>query len=196
MSADTMYYRSGAGGHAVDHREAAYDSMLSCVFGGAALRVDLDGAGAPHVAHLNDRCECGLYERINAPVTLAAFLISPPDGRDRWHELRTSVSFSGVGFYPAVEWLYRVVRTTDRDASVTVAADSTIENYATRMKNGEEVMILRDRIRVGGTVVIDRSTGLATSGEIRVGESLHLSRPADPGVLAREGRYTIRLSLL
>jgi hypothetical protein len=145
---------------------------------------------------MNDRCQSGEYERINAPVTLCAFLIPAPGGRDRWLDQRPSPSFSGVGFHPVIEWLYRTVATTDRDATVTVAADSTIENFTTHLKNGEEVVIIRDRIRIGGTMVIDRSTGLATHAELRVGESLQLVRPHASGmVLTKEGHYTIRFTL-
>lgn len=197
MSADTMYYRSAQGGGAVDHRKAEYDSMLSCVFKGAALQVALDETGAPQTTkHLNDRCQSGEYERINAPVTLCAFLIPTPAGRDRWREMRPSPSFSGVGFHPEIEWLYRTAQTTDWDATVTVAADSTIENLTTHMKNGEEVMIVRDRIRIAGTIVIDRSSGLPKQAELRVGESLQLVRPHASGmVITKEGLYTIRLTL-
>ena len=95
-----------------------------------------------------------------------------------------------------IEWLYRTVDTTDYDATVTVAADSTFEDFTTHLKNGEEVTIVRDRIRIGGTMVIDRSTGLPKHAELRVGESLQMVRPHASGmVITREGQYTIRFTL-
>ena len=197
MSADTMYYRSSTGTGTIDHKEAVYDSMLSCVFGGAALRVTRDRSGAPKdVDHLNDRCQSGEYESINAPITLCAFLVRTPDDGDRWHDRKPSPSFSGVGFHPEIDWLFRAVRTTDSETTVTVAADTTIEDYETVMKNGEEILVVRDWIRIGGTMSIDRSTGLPRLAELRIGESLRLIRPHASGmVVTREGHYTIRFSV-
>jgi hypothetical protein len=197
MSADTMYYRSSSGTSTIDHKEAVYDSMLSCVFGGAALKVNRDRSGAPKDAeHINDRCQSGEYERINAPITLGAFLVRTPDDGERWHDRKPSPSFSGVGFHPEIDWLFRVARTTDSEITVTVTADTTIEDYKTVMKNGEEIVIVRDRIRIGGTMSIDRSTGLPHLAEVRVGESLRLIRPHASGmVITREGHYTIRFSV-
>jgi hypothetical protein len=197
MSADTMYYRSPGGGGAIDHHQVAYDLMLSCVFGGAALRVARDETGAPpKTEHLNADCPGGEYGSINLPVTLGAFLILAPERRDRWVERRPAPSYSGVGFHPVIEWLYRTVDSTDRDVTVTVAADSTIENFTTHFKSGEEINIVRDRIRVGGTMVIDRTTGLPKHGELRIGESLQLVRPDAAGVIiTREGQYTVRFNL-
>lgn len=197
MSADTMYYRSSTGPGTVDHEEAALDSMLTCVFTGAALNVTRDRSGAPHdTEHMNDLCQSGLYERINAPTTLCAFLIQTPDDGDRWRDSRPSPSFSGVGFYPEIDWLFRAVQSTDSVITVTVTADSTIEDYKTVMKNGEEVIIVSDRIRIGGTMAIDRSSRLPQRAELRVGESLQLIRPHASGmVIKREGHYTIRFNL-
>jgi hypothetical protein len=199
MSADTMYYRSSTGTSTINHKEAVYDSMLSCLFGGAALRVTRDRSGAPKDAdHVNSRCQSGEYERINAPVTLCAFLVRTPDDGDRWHDRKPLPSFSGVGFHPEIDWLFRAARTTDSESTVTVtvAADTTIEDYETVMKNGEEIVVVRDRIRIGGTMSIDRSTGLPRLAELRVGESLRLIRPHASGmVVTREGHYTIRFTL-
>jgi hypothetical protein len=197
MSADTMYYRIPSGGGAIDHHRVEYDSMLACVFGGAALRVLRDEGGVPpQTQHLNARCPSGEYGRINAPVTLGAFVIAAPGERSRWLEHRPAPSFSGLGFHPRIKWFYRAVAATEDEVTVTVAADSTIENFTTCLQSGEEVTIVRDRIRLGGTMVIDRATGLPTHAELRIGESSQMVRPHAAGmVITRDGHYTIRFTL-
>lgn len=197
MSADTMYYRASGGESRIDHRTAEFQSMLSCVFEGPALRIERDESGAPgSTIHLNDDCNSGEYDRINAPVTLGAFLTRVPAHRDRWHERRSLPSYSGVGFHPEIELLYRMVQSSEYEVTVAIAADTTIENHSTLMKNGEEVVIVRDRIRLGGTITVDRSTRLPTSGELRIGESMRMVRPHASGmVVVKEGLYRIRFSL-
>jgi hypothetical protein len=197
MSADTMYSRSPTGTGAIDQNDAAYDTMLACVFGGAALNFARDRSGAPQdTQHMNDLCQSGIYQSFNTPTTLRAFLVPTPDEGDRWHDRRPSPSFSGVGFHPEIDWLFRTVRSTDSLVTLTVVADSTIEDYKTTMNNGEEVLIVRDRIRIGGTMSIDRSNGLPRRAELRIGESLRLVRPHASGmVITREGHYTIRFEL-
>jgi hypothetical protein len=197
MSADTMYYLAGGRGGEIDHRRAEYDSMLWCVFVGPVLRIDRDESGLPGATiQLKGDCRSGEYERINAPVTLSAFLMRTATDHDRWHERRPLPSYSGVGFHPEIDLLYRTVRATQREATVTIAADTTIENLSTRMKNGEEVVVVRQRIRLGGTMTVDRSTGFAARGELRIGESLRMARPHASGMIVlREGLYRIRFSL-
>lgn len=205
MSADTMYYRSGGGTGVIDRKSTAeYDSMLSCLFRGPALQVFLSMPGAPDsTVHTNERCRSGEYSRINAPVTIHALLVSRDQGAlgtggndGRWREARSAPSFSGIGFHPSIQFLYRVVKTTDESVTVAVAADTTIENHRTVMKNGEEVFISRDRFRIGGTLVVNRATGLTRSGELRIRESVELIRPHASGmVINKEGEYTIRLSI-
>jgi len=199
MSADTIYYQAAGGGSEIDHRDSELDSMLTCVFTGAALRVDLAADGTPiSTTHPNERCRSGEYGRLNAPVTLCAFFARRENsGAVRWREVRPVPSFSGLGFYPEIEWLYREVETADGEATITIAADSTIENHETRMPNGEEVVIQRDRIRLGGTLVIDRSTGLPKRGDLRVWESMTLSpRDGTGTTVTKKGEYTISLSIL
>lgn len=197
MSADTMYYSATGGSSAVDPNDPEYAAMLSCLFDGPALWVVLTEAGTPAViSHANDVCRSGEYARINAPVTLAAFLNRVPASGEKWFEMRSVPSFSSTGFHPEIEWYYRTAEITAATATVTVAADSTIENHTTVMPNGEEVRIVRDRFRVGGTLVIDREAGLPAEGELRVGESLNFVRPQASGMsVTREGRYTIRFEL-
>jgi hypothetical protein len=203
MSADTVYYSAPGGRGAIDHTgDADLDTMLSCVFGGPALIAFVSPTGAPDSTfHSNERCPSGEYGRINAPVTLCAFLFgrstlgaaSRGEGGLRWRESRPVPSFSGIGFHPRIDLLFREVGKAGESATVTVAADSTIENCVTRMKNGEEVMILHDRFRVGGTLTVERSTGLTSAGEIRVREELKLVRSNAGGVvMEKEGEYTIR----
>jgi len=204
MSADTMYYSARGGRQAIDQtRDAELDTMLSCVFGGPALSAYMSQVGAPDsTIHTNEGCRCGEYERINAPVTLGAFLfgwhaaaLSGDSGR-RWRELRPVPTFSGIGFHPEIYLLYRLANTADGSSTVSVAADSTMENLETRMKNGEEVLILRDRIRVGGTLTVVHETGLTNAGEIRIREALKLVRPNAGGIVVeKQGEYTIRFSL-
>jgi hypothetical protein len=205
MSADTMYYRSGGGTSVIDRKSTAdYDSMLSCLFTGPALQVFLSTSGAPDsTAHPNERCRSGEYSRINTPVTIRAFLVGRDRGafetggnNRRWREVRSAPSFSGIGFHPSIRFLYRVVKTTDVSATVAVAADTTIENHRTVMKNGEEVLISHDRFRIGGTLIVDRATGMTRSGELRIRESVEFIRPHASGtVITKEGEYTLRLSL-
>jgi hypothetical protein len=204
MSADTIYYRSGGGTSTIDRKGTAeYDSMLSCLFTGPALQVFLSTSGDPDsTVHANERCGSGEYGRINAPVTFHALLLGRDQGvfeaggqDGRWREARRAPSFSGIGFHPSIQFLYRVVKTTDASLTVTIAADTTIENHRTVMKNGEEVVISRDRFRIGGTLVVDRATGLTRSGELRIRESVELVRPHASGmVVTKDGEYTIRLS--
>jgi hypothetical protein len=206
MSADTMYYWSVGGVGVIDRSGTAeYDSMLSCLFGGPALQIFLSESGAPDsTAHANERCRSGEYDRINTPVTIRAFLVRREHGEpgshsngERWRESLPAPSFSGVGFHPSIEFLYRVVKTTDASTTVAVAADTTIEDHRTVMKNGEEVIIARDRFRIGGTLVIDGATGITRSGELRIRESLKLIRPHASGmVMTKDGEYTIRFTLL
>jgi hypothetical protein len=145
---------------------------------------------------MNDDCHSGEYGRINAPVTLGAFLVGIPAHRDRWYDRRSLPSYSGVGFHPEIELLYRTVQTSEHEATVAIAADTTIENHSTLMKNGEEIVIVRDRIRLGGTITVDRSTRLPSRGELRIGESMRLVRPHAAGtVVIKEGFYKIRFSL-
>lgn len=197
MSADTMYYRAGGGEAGIDHRDAAYDSMLSCLFGGAALVVVRDETGGPDsTRHFNDRCESGEYEQMNAPVTLCAFITPAPGDGDRWRDSRPTPSFSGVGFHPVIDWRYRTVQLSDSETTVTVTADTTIEGLEITMKNGEEVFVVHDRIRIGGTIVGERGAGLPSRAELRVGERLELVRPAASGtMITREGLYSLRFSL-
>lgn len=206
MSADTMFYRSAGVVGVIDRSQTAeFDSMLSCLFRGPALKVFLSGSGVPDSSvHANERCRSGEYDRINAPVTIRAFLIrrsrggpGTNGGGGRWRESFPVPSFSGVGFCPSIEILYRVAKTTESTTTVTVAADTTIEDHRTTMKNGEEVIIARDRFRVGGTLVVDNATGLTRSGELRIRESLELVRPHASGmVMTKDGEYTIRFELL
>jgi hypothetical protein len=206
MSADTLYYASPTGQNMVDRiGDAAIDSMLSCVFGGPALSVFLSKSGEPDsMVHANERCRSGEYGRLNAPVTLSAFFVrqqatdltSKDSAGNRWHERRVSPSFSGIGFYPEIDLLYRLIESTNHSVTVAVAADSTIENVRTRMPNGEEVVIVRDRFRVGGSLTIARASRLPHRGEIRIREALTLVRPnASGNVLDREGEYTLRFTL-
>jgi hypothetical protein len=197
MSADTMYYSAPGGGSAIDPDDPEYAAMLSCLFDGPALWVTLTDAGTPSVInHSNDECRSGEYKRMNAPVTLAAFLNRVPAAGEKWYEMRSVPSFSSTGFHPEIEWYYRTAEITAATATVTVAADSTIENHTTVMPNGEEVRIVSDRFRVGGTLVIDREAGLPAEGELRISESLHFVRPRASGMsVTREGRYTIRFEL-
>jgi hypothetical protein len=200
MSADTMRY--GARGGVVDRPGAAeFDSMLACVFRGPTLHIFLLDTGAPDsTVHVNERCESGEYEHINAPVTLSSFLVerraAAGGERARWRETRAAPSFSGVGFHPEIEFLYREVDASGTESTIAVAADSTFENLRTTMKNGEEVVVTSDRFRIGGTLIVDRATGLPSRGELRIRETLELVRPSASGMVIRKtGEYTIRFSL-
>lgn len=206
MSADTLHYASPTGQNVIDRLgDAAIDSMLSCVFGGPAMRVFLSESGEPDSTdHVNERCRSGEYGRINAPVTLSAFLVrqqatdltSKGSAGNRWRERRVAPSFSGIGFYPEIDVLYRLIESDDHSVTVAVTADSTIENFRTRMPNGEEVVIVRDRFRVGGSLTIARASRLPHKGELRIREALTLVRPnASGNVLDREGEYTLRFTL-
>jgi hypothetical protein len=105
-------------------------------------------------------------------------------------------SFSGVGFYPEIDLLYRMIESKDHSVTVAVAADTTIENVRTRMPNGEEIMIVSDRFRVGGSLTITHPSRLPYRGELRIREALTLIRPnASGNVLNRDGEYTLRFTL-
>jgi hypothetical protein len=200
MSADTMYY--GARGGVVEGQvDAEIDSMLACGFRGPALRFYLSQSGAPDsTAHLNERCRSGEYGRVNAPTTLGCFVVRRPpasgEDRSRWRETRPAPSFSGVGYHPEIEFLYREVDASETSSTISVAADTTLDNVHTTMKNGEAVIITRDRIRIGGTLVVDTATGFATRGELRIRETLELVRPSASGMVIRKnGEYTIRFDI-
>lgn len=202
MSIDTMCYDAPGGQSAINRRQIAkYDSMLTCVFDGPALEVRYSEMGVLEaVEHFNASCESGEYDRLNLPVTLGAFL---PDsamlgggGMTQWRECRAVPSFSGVGFYPSLDMSYRVVDVKNGKVTIVVSADSTIDEHRTRMKNGEDIVILSDRLRVGGTLVIDTVFGIPRSGEIRVRELLELLRPrVSHAVSTKNGEYSIRFSI-
>lgn len=197
VSADTAYHeaRGGRGSFAGDDDGLA--AMRACLFGEAVLAVVLSGAGAPGaVTDRGHDCGSGEYDRIGAPVTLAAFFVRRADRGRRWRETRAVPTFSGVGFHPRVEWLYRAVDARGATATVTLAADSTVEDLEVTMPNGERVTIVRDRIRLGGTLILDRDAGPPAHGEVRVAETVRFVRPRSSGmVVTKDGRYTIRLQL-
>jgi hypothetical protein len=199
MSADTMYYDAREGRSIVDRKQIdKYDVMLACVFSGPALRAVYRQTGAlDSINHLKDQCESGQYDRVNLPVTLGIFL---PDSaalrgeeNGRWVERRELPSFSGVGFHPRLDFAYRIVKIEDETRTIVVSADSTVRDHHIRMKNGEEAVILSDRLRAGGTLVTNASLGISQSGEIRIKETMELLRPkAGHAVIKKTCEYTIR----
>lgn len=199
MSADTMYYDARGGRSVVNRKHIdKYDDMLACVFSGPSLRAVYRQTGAlDSISHLKDHCESGLYSRINVPVTMGLFL---PDSaalqageNSCWVEHRDLPSFSGVGFHPRIEFSYRIVKIEDQTRTIVVSADSTVREHRTRMKNGEEVVIISDQLHVGGTLVTNAALGISQSGEIRIRETMELLRPnAGNVVINKSCEYTIR----
>jgi hypothetical protein len=104
--------------------------------------------------------------------------------------------FSGVGFHPSIETLYRAVESTGETVTIAVAAETTLADIRTVMRNGEEVVITTDRIRMGGTLDVESATGITRKGELRIRESMTLVRPNASGmIVTKDGEYTIRFSL-
>jgi hypothetical protein len=203
MSADTMYKRTREGPSGVNRRDSdEVDLMLKCLFGGPAVRVYTDACGAPvSTEHPNETCRSGEYSHINAPVTLSVFFFKPasPGSEQtttRWRDSRLVPSFSGVGFHPSIELLYRVVDTGDELRRISVTADTTVRDLSFTMKNGEEVTIVSHRFRVGGTLSTVRDSALPLRGELRVREELTMLRKNAGGqIVDKLGEYTIRFSL-
>ena len=203
MSADTVYYLAEKGQNAINRRESdELDLMLKCLFGGPAVRVYAGAHGAPDsIEHPNSTCKSGEYGHINAPVTLAAFFTKPAiPGAEQtatyWRDSRLVPSFSGVGYHPAIELLYRVVDTADDSTRITVTADTTVRDVRFTMRNGEEVTIVSDRFRIGGTLSTGRDSALPFWGELRIREELTMVRMNAGGqIVDKLGEYTIRFSL-
>lgn len=199
MSADTVYYESGQGRNVVDRRDSPeLESMLGCLFGGTAVGITTNEYGAPDsVTNPAAACGSGEYGRINAGVTLSAFFAGSGGHGRRWRARRPVPSFSGTGYHPEIDYLYRIVETTDESVRVSVAADTTVSDVDFTMKNGEVVMIASNRFRVGGTLLVGRDGGLARSGELRIREEQTLVRQNAGGqIIRRTGEYTVRFSLV
>lgn len=202
MSADTMYYRASGGTTAIDRRGIpAYDSMLTCLFEGAALIARYtDGGGVADLIHLKEQCQSGQYGHINLPVTMGIFM---PDSatlrgeiNQRWRKIVDLPSFSGVGFYPRMALTYRIVDDDGRSRVLSVYGDSTITDCRTRKKTGEALVIVSDRIRVGGTIKTDPALGLCRSGEIRIRETMQVLLPdSNQPALGKKCEYAIRLQI-
>jgi len=200
LSADTMYYHAPGGRAVVDRRDVpAVDTMLACLFGRPALRAHLAAGGAVDSLHyLNAECQSGEFQRMNLPVTLGFFLPDPPslaaqEGA-RWRALRILPLFSGVAFHPAAEFRWHAVATATGQTTIVFSADSTFVRQQTKLANGEEAVILRDRIRAGGTLVLERETALPVSGEVRIRERMEILRPQlGPNPVIKYGEYTIRI---
>ncbi len=203
MSADTVYYRSETGQKVISRRESDdLDLMLKCLFDGPAVRIFAGDDGAPDsTEHMKKTCRSGEYGHINSPVTLAAFFCRPATSAmeqktTRWRDSRLVPAFSGLGFHPSVEMLYRVVDSGDGLDRISVTADTTVRDMAFTMKNGEEVTIVSHRFRVGGTLSSDRKGALPPWGELRIREELTMLRNNAGGqIIDKLGEYTIRFTL-
>jgi hypothetical protein len=202
MSADTMYYRARGGTAPVNRSEMSdYDSMLTCLFNGPAMLVEYTSADdISSVTHFKGHCQGGQYGHINLPVTMSFFM---PDSsalhgekNNRWKRTAAVPSFSGLGFHPRLRLSCRIVDAQNGSRTLSVNGDSTIVDHQTTTPNGEEVAIMSGRFRLGGTFTTDRAIGLCRSGEIRIRETMELSRPrVSHTVTAKSCDYTIRFRI-
>jgi len=200
LSADTMYYHAPGGRAVIDPTALpAVDTMLACLFCGPALRAHLAAGGAvDSLQYLKAECQSGEFQRVNMPVTLGFFLPDSPtlaaEEGARWLALRNLPLFSGVPFHPAAEIRWHAVDTDHGQATVVFSADSTFGRRKTTLANGEEAVIIRDRVRVGGTLVLERVAALPVSGEVRIRERMEILRPQlGPDPVIKYGEYTIRI---
>jgi hypothetical protein len=196
MSRDTLYYRAEGKPNIIGKRiDAITDSMLACVFEGPSLEISAvtgeraaldarDGAGSivPRaISHIKPDCKSGEYSRLRLPLSLGFFFIGMPrPGTDSgyiWEELKPLPSYSGLLFFPDLVISLRIVRVTDEAVTVVLSSDTTFTTRKLTMPSGEQIDLLEDGIHIGGTVILDPSSGVPTTGELRIDETISYLRP-------------------
>lgn len=197
MSRDTIYYKAEGRPNLIGKRiDAITDSMLQCVFDEPSLAISsISGSGAGpagergenamvqprSISHRKPDCGSGEYSRLDLPVSLGFFFAGIPRadaGKDFiWKERKPLPSYSGLRFSPELVVALRIVEVARETVTLVVNADTTFTDLRLTMPSGEEIDLLSNRIHIGGTIVIDPATGIATTGELRIEEEISYLRP-------------------
>jgi hypothetical protein len=172
--------------------------MLVCLFDGPALTIQFRPIPPyRHIQHLKVACNSGQYDRLDLPYSLAIFFADLPaasmDLDFQWVEEKVCPSYSGLRFHPALRIAGRIVQKSGGLATAVLSADSTYQDQKLTMPNGENIVILRDDVHLGGTLIMDVNTGFPVKGEVRVKETIQHVRPRlSNHVLEKECEYVLR----
>jgi hypothetical protein len=202
MSRDTLHYSSDARRNVASSGFAEmYDTMLTCVFEGPALKIHLrDSNERNSVTHLKEDCGSGEYTRLDLQYALGLFFAGawvPSLTEDsRWLETISIPPYSRLGYRPTVLAQARIVQIKDGVATTVVSSDTTLSNIHTVLPNGETATITQDAVHLGGTLFLTQETGLPLKGEIRIEEAMQINRPnLSDRSIEKECAYILRFRL-
>ncbi len=201
MSRDTLFTISKEKKSAVQGGFMDVDTpMLECLFAGPSLRITFpEGNGVETVEHMKTDCPGGIYKRLDLPRTLGVFILRIPSGQretgDRWEAIRSCPSYSGLGLFPDLRFVYRISRVGENQTTVQMTCDTTLTNVHVVMPNGEEASVIQNRIHVEGSLTIAGRTGVCHGGEALITEQIHYVRgDSGPDVLRKTCTYRLTLT--
>ena len=199
MSGDTIHYSSQEGPNFLNRSYSeAHDSMLACLFGEPALKIERKSAASGlELTLLTGDCHSGEYKRLDPAGAIGLFFpdIDSADLKKgyRWQEYKYCPGYSGLGFRPLLRLTGRIVLVDGDEATAVLSVDTTCSNVQIKIPNGENATILSESLRIGGTLVLDTTTGCPLRGEVRIEEVVkHLRPRLSDQVLDKKGSYILR----